>query len=113
MELMRLIVGGILIAAGLVIAGIAVYGLFKFRFALNRMYAAAMNDTLGILLVLLGLIVINGWTMDSLKLILIILFFWFASPVSSHLLANLEVEISDRLQENCEIEETERDGGKQ
>jgi len=109
-EWIRLIAGGLCLLAGIVTALIAVYGLFKFRFALNRMHAAAMTDTLGILLVLLGLIIIRGATMDALKLGLIIVFFWFASPVSSHLLASLEVEISDRLEENCETEETERGG---
>ena len=110
MEWIRFIVGGLCILAGITTAAIAVYGLFKFHFAMNRMHAAATTDTLGILLVLLGLIVIRGAAWDALKLALIILFFWFASPVSSHLIAGLEVEISDRLPENCEIEEEERGG---
>lgn len=110
MEWFRLIVGGLCILCGLSIALIAAFGLFKFRYAMNRMHAAAMTDTLGILMVLLGLIILRGFHFDSLKLALIILFFWFASPVSSHLLAGMEVEISDQLQDNCEIEETERGG---
>ena len=64
-------------------------------------------------MVLLGLIIMRGFCFDSLKLALIILFFWFASPVSSHLLAGMEVEISDRLKDNCDVEETERKGGVQ
>ena len=110
MEWIRFIVGGLCILAGIATAAIAVYGLFKFHFAMNRMHVAATTDTLGILLVLLGLIVIRGAAWDALKLALIILFFWFASPVSSHLIEGLEVEISDRLPENCEIEEEERGG---
>ena len=113
MEWVRFIIGSICIVCGLLIALIAAFGLFKFKFALNRMHAAAMTDTLGILMVLLGLIVMRGFCFDSLKLALIILFFWFASPVSSHLLAGMEVEISDRLKDNCEVEETERKGGRQ
>ena len=110
MEWLRLIVGGICILAGIATALIAVYGLFKFKYAMNRMHVAAMTDTLSILMVLLGLIIIRGVSMDALKLALIILFFWFANPVSSHLLAGLEVEISDKLRDNCEIEEEERGG---
>ena len=87
MEWVRFIIGSLCIVCGLLIALIAAFGLFKFRFALNRMHAAAMTDTLGILMVLLGLIIMRGFCFDSLKLALIILFFWFASPVSSHLLA--------------------------
>ncbi len=111
MEWVRFGIGSLCILCGLAIAVIAAFGLFKFRFALNRMHAAAITDTLGILMVLLGLIILRGFCFDSLKLGLIILFFWFASPVSSHLLAGLEVEISDRLKDNCEIEENERKGG--
>ena len=113
MEWVRFIIGSLCIVCGLLIALIAAFGLFKFRFALNRMHAAAMTDTLGILMVLLGLIIMRGFCFDSLMLALIILFFWFASPVSSHLLAGMEVEISDRLKDNCDVEETERKGGVQ
>ena len=112
MEWVRFVVGSLCILSGLASALIAAFGLFKFKFALNRMHAAAMTDTLGILMVLLGLIILRGFCFDSLKLLLIILFFWFASPVSSHLLAGMEVEISDRLKDNCDVEETERKGGK-
>ncbi|MBO4280615.1 MAG: monovalent cation/H(+) antiporter subunit G [Lachnospiraceae bacterium] len=92
-----------LILCGLLAAVIAAFGLFKFRFALNRMHAAAMCDTLAILLVLSGLIVLSGLNFDSLKLFLIILLLWCASPVASHLLANLEVTVSPRLRDNCEV----------
>ena len=71
------------------------------------MHAAAMCDTLGILFVLLGLIFVTGFSFDSLKLALIIILLWVASPVSSHLLANLEVTISSRLKDNCEIQNEE------
>ena len=111
MEWLRFTIGGLCILAGLSIALIAAFGLFRFRFALNRMHAAAMNDTLGILMILLGLIIIRGAAFDSLKLGLIILFFWFASPVASHLLAGLTVETSERLDEFCEREESDRKGG--
>ncbi|MCQ2421855.1 MAG: monovalent cation/H(+) antiporter subunit G [Lachnospiraceae bacterium] len=98
----------ILIVSGIAVAAIAAFGLFRFRFALNRMHAAAMCDTLGIMLILLGLIAVSGFSFDSLKLALIILLLWCASPVSSHLLAYLEVTTSTKLEEYCEIEKDER-----
>lgn len=100
----------ILIIGGLLVSLIAAFGLFKFRFALNRMHAAAMCDTLAILLVLLGLIVIDGASILSLKLGLIIVLLWCASPVSSHLLANMEVIVSSKLKDNCEVPEQEEGG---
>ena len=99
-----------LIIGGLLVSFLAAFGLFKFRFALNRMHAAAMCDTLAILLVLLGLIVINGASLLSLKLGLIIVLLWCASPVSSHLLAHMEVIVSSKLKDNCELPGQEEGG---
>ena len=91
------------LVTGLVFMILAVFGVNRFHRALNRMHAAAMNDTLGILFVLLGLMVLKGMTMISLKFLLIILFLWFASPVSSHLIARLEVTVNEKLEEECKV----------
>ena len=45
----------------------------------------------------------NGLTFVSLKLLLIIIFFWNASPVCSHLISNLEVQTNPDLEKECEI----------
>ena len=94
-EWMRFLAGGALLAAGLVIFVIEIIGVFRFKYVLNRMHAAAMGDTLGIGLALLGLIVMNGFDFTSLKLFLVIVFLWFSSPVSSHLIARLEVTTNE------------------
>ena len=91
MEWIRFAVGALFILVGLLVSCVAVAGTYKFKFVLNRMHAAAMNDTLAILFVILGLIILNGFNFTSLKLFVIICFFWMASPVCSHLLARLEV----------------------
>ena len=74
-----------------------VLGFYKFRYVMNRMHAAAMGDTLGILLVLGGLMVFSGFTALSLKLLLTIVMLWLTSPVSSHLIGRLEVHINEKL----------------
>lgn len=105
LEWIRLIIGGSLIIVGVIVAIIATLGIFKFKFVLNRMHAAAMCDTLALGAVLLGLIVINGIGMVSFKILLVILFLWFASPVSSHLIARLEVVTDEQLEDECEVED--------
>ncbi len=90
--------------AGLLLVGmffevLAVFGVQKFKKALNRMHAAAMGDTLGVLFIFLGLMVMRGFTMDSLKLFLVILFFWMASPVSGHMISRLEAMTNPNLGE--------------
>ena len=89
-----------LLGAGLLLAGVAVFliemiGVFRFKYVLNRMHAAAIGDTLGIGICLLGLIVMNGLNFTSLKLFLVIIFLWFSSPTSSHLIAKLEVTTNE------------------
>ena len=90
-EWIRFLAGAILLLLGLLIFLIQMIGVFRFKYVLNRMHAAAMGDTLGIGCCLLGLIVMSGIGFTSLKLLLVIIFLWFSSPVSSHLIARLEV----------------------
>lgn len=52
---------------GIIFMILAVFGVNRFHKALNRMHAAAMGDTLGILFVFAGLIVMKGFSMDSLN----------------------------------------------
>ena len=49
-------------------------GVFRFKYVLNRMHAAAMGDTLGIGFALAGLILMSGFTFTSVKLLLVIVF---------------------------------------
>ncbi len=87
----QFIIGAAFLICGLGMFLFEVIGLYHFRYVLNRMHAAAMGDTLGIGFSLIGLIIINGLNMLSLKLFLIIVFLWISSPTSSHLIARLEV----------------------
>ena len=58
------------------------------------MHAAAMGDTLGLSACIAGLMLMNGWNFTTVKLLCVIVFLWLASPVSSHLIAKLEVTTS-------------------
>lgn len=91
LEWIRFLAGALLMLCGLGIFVIEMIGIFRFKYVLNRMHAAAMGDTLGIGFSLLGLILMSGWNFTSLKLLFVIVFLWFSSPASSHLIARLEV----------------------
>ena len=96
LDWLRFILSFAFLVSGLLIMITAVVGVYKFDYVLNRMHAAAMGDTLGILFCLIGL-TFNApdiWTL--FKLILIIVFLWFSSPVNSHLIARLEVTMNPR-----------------
>lgn len=90
-EWIKFIAGAIFLLMGLAIFVLEIMGVFRFKYVLNRMHAAAMGDTFGIGCSLIGLILMNGLNFTSMKLFLVIVFLWFSSPVSSHLIARLEV----------------------
>lgn len=103
LEWIRLIVGAGLLLCGLGIFVIEIFGVFHLNYALNRMHAAAMGDTLGISFSLIGLMLFSGMNFTTLKMALIVVFFWFASPVTSHILARLETTTNDNIGKHCQI----------
>ena len=105
LDWLRFGLGALLMLGGLFVLVTAVLGQFRFRSALNRIHAAALVDTLGILLMLAGLIVLAGWSVVSLKLLLVIAFLWLTSPVSSHLLGKLTVTLTDHPEREMQVED--------
>ena len=103
----RFFLGTGLLLVGLGIFLLQILGVFKFKYVLNRMHAAAMGDTLGIGISLTGLILLSGFNFTSLKMALIIVFLWLASPVSSHLISRLEVVTNEHLEQDCELPKDE------
>ena len=91
MEMFKLVLGSAFLLIGMVVFAIEIFGVFRLNCALNRLHSAALGDTLGISTCMIGLMIMEGFTFTTLKMALVILFFWMASPVSSHQLANLEI----------------------
>ncbi len=102
----------VLLVSGMSIFFLEIFGVYRFKFVLNRMQIAATGDTLGIGLCLIGLMVANGWDATTAKLALVIVFLWCTSPVSSHMIARLEYTTDRTLLENCRMvsmEEAEKE----
>ena len=98
------VVGLALLLFGLFVFFTAVLGLYRFDYVLNRMHAAAVGDALGIFCILIGLILLHGWSLPAAKTLLIFLFLWLTSPVSSHLIADMEVMTVQKIQNECREE---------
>lgn len=108
LEWTQFVVGVGLLFFGIAIFVVQILGVFKFKYVLNRMHAAAMGDTLGIGISLVGLMVLSGLNFTTLKMGLVVAFLWCASPVSSHLIARLETLTNEHLDEYCEIDNSLR-----
>ena len=90
MEWVRFCIVAALLLIGLFSFVSAVIGVYRFGFVMNRMHAAGIGDTLGLMCVILALAVSSGLTLDTLKLLFLIFFMWFTSPISTHFLGQVE-----------------------
>jgi multicomponent Na+:H+ antiporter subunit G len=68
----------------MVVGGI---GLLRLPDFYCRIHAAGMTDTMGSWLILIGLMLQAGWTLVTLKLLLVLFFLVATSPLASHALA--------------------------
>ena len=87
MEWVRFIAAAICLIFAAVMECIAVFGVYKFKFVMNRMHSAAIGDTMGLMLGALGLMLLKGSRWFSYKMALVVLFLWMTSTISSNNLA--------------------------
>ncbi len=80
MSWLCLVLGGLFCVIGAV-------GLIRMPDFYTRMHAASVIDTLGAGLILLGLLLQAGLTLVAVKLLMIALLIFFASPTATHALA--------------------------
>lgn len=107
LDTIRFIVSCAMTLAGLFVLVSGVVGVFRFKYALTRIHAAALFDTVGILLMAGGVIVAQGLTVASLKMLIVIAILWLSSPVSSHLIGRLEITINDRLEKDMTVADSD------
>jgi multicomponent Na+:H+ antiporter subunit G len=62
-------------------------GLIRLPDFYTRIHAAGITDTMGAWLVLIGLMFSAGWTLISVKLLMLLFFLAVTSPLASHALA--------------------------
>jgi multicomponent Na+:H+ antiporter subunit G len=75
------------LVAGGVILIIGTVGMLRFPDFFTRLHAASVIDTLGSMLIVLGLVLQAGLNLITIKLLLIIFFILFTTPTAAHALA--------------------------
>ena len=103
LEWIRFGVTAAFLLLALFVLAVGVVGQYRFRFALNRMHAASMGDSLGLPLALIGLCFASGDGWVIVKFVLVILFLWVTSPTGGHLIARLEMTTNERLADEMEV----------
>ena len=89
--MIRLVIASLLLALGCFVFLSEVVGFFRFKYILDRIHAAGLGDTLGIMSVAIATAILWGEANAVIKLILIVGFMMLTGPVLTHLLANIEV----------------------
>ena len=87
MALLADVVSWVLILAGSALALIGGIGLLRLPDVFARMHGASIIDTLGLGLILVGLMFQGGLSLVTVKLILILLFVFYTSPTTTYALA--------------------------
>lgn len=87
----REIIAAVCIIIGLFVFLCATFGVFRLKYVMNKMHAAALGDTMGLFMIVLGLIILSSNVFIIAKFILIILFFWLTSPIATHMIAKVEL----------------------
>lgn len=76
----------VLLAAGSLILLTGAIGILRLPDFYTRLHAAGKNDTLGVALVALGIAALEGPTLESGKILLILVFVALANPTVTHAL---------------------------
>ena len=87
----REILAAVCIVLGILVFSCSILGVYRLKYVLNRMHAAALGDTLGLFLVVLGLLILGKDMFHMLKYALIVIFFWVSSPIATHMIAKVEL----------------------
>jgi multicomponent Na+:H+ antiporter subunit G len=91
-----------LLGAGGALCVIGGLGLVRLRGFFPRTHASSVIDSGGAGLILAGLLLQAGWTLVAVKLLVIGLLIFFASPTATHALANAALARGVKLEEHEE-----------
>ena len=87
MPLLTEIASWLLIVAGSFFTVVGALGLVRMPEIFSRMHAASVMDTLGVGLLILGMMLQAGLSLVALKLLILLALFFFTAPVITHALA--------------------------
>jgi len=88
MSLLLDIATALLLVAGGAFVFIGGLGALRMPDVYTRMHAAGLTDTMGTILVLIGLLPQAGWSLAAVKLLAILVFLLLTTPTATYALAN-------------------------
>lgn len=102
-EWIRFFLTALLFLGGLFMLLSGVVAQYRFHYVLNRMHGASMGDSLGLLLMMLGLSISQNDGFVIAKYLLTAFFLLLTSPTAGHLIARLEITTNDNPETEMEL----------
>ena len=90
------ILGNILLWTGVAFMAVTAVGLLRLPDFYTRLHAVSKTETLGLILVMLGLALNIGAGLVMVKLLLAGVFILFSAPASAHLLARAAARVGEQ-----------------
>jgi len=85
--MVQIVLAAICLLGGIFFLVVSCTGLLRLPDFYARCHAIGKSETLGAMLVLLGLAIFNGFDVNSFKLIVILVFIALANPTATHIIA--------------------------
>ena len=92
MSVLRDLISLTFMVGGLFFFFVGTVGLIRLPDVLTRMHATTKCDTLGAGLIVLGVVLYLGFTLASLKALLMLAFIWLTNPTAAHIIAKAVVQ---------------------
>ena len=85
--IVQVVLAGLFILGGLFFLFVSSTGVVRLPDFYSRNHAVGKSETLGSILVLCGLAIYNGLDINSIKLVVILVFIGIANPTATHIVA--------------------------
>lgn len=110
MEVFLDVLSWIFLISGSFFAMVGGIGVLRMPDLFTRLHASGVTDTMGAGLILTGLMFQGGLSLVTVKLVILLAFVWFSSPVSTYALARAALATGQEpfWAEDLEIPETAR-----
>jgi multicomponent Na+:H+ antiporter subunit G len=86
------IAGSIVAVVGSLFMVIGAIGVVRMPDVFTRLHAASVSDTFGVALVLIGLLLVGGLSLVSVKLAFLLAFLFLTGPVATHAVARAALD---------------------
>lgn len=83
----REVIAAIFIICGAIFFIVSAIGILRLPDFYARLHASGNSETMGVMLSFIGLIIYEGATITSLKMVFVFLILFFANPIGTHILS--------------------------